>query len=174
MRAPLVQSQRLIVTRGALRRNASSHAHEEHHDHGHGSQDTYQYAPEGFFSPFWRNTIILSILGYGLYAFAPSRTGADGKESSLTGWIRSKITPSEIWRERNETHLILSMEQAEAKHLAGGARRPLMMRTRYPGKFEDASPHKQPVGDVVDYSDLSVKSDSHMTTSKVQFPPTHS
>lgn len=54
MRAPLVQSQRLIVTRGALRRNASSHAHDEHHDHGHGSQDTYQYAPEGLSPLFFK------------------------------------------------------------------------------------------------------------------------
>ncbi|KAG9018163.1 hypothetical protein FRB90_012007 [Tulasnella sp. 427] len=161
------KSRHLIAARGVSRRNASSHAHDEHHDdHGHGSQDTYQYAPEGFFTPFWRNTIVLSILGYGLYAFAPSRTGADGKENSLTSWIRTNITPSEIWRSRNETHLILSMEQAEAKHLAGSAQRPLMMRTRYPGKFEDASPHKRPVGDTVDYSDLNVKSDSHMAHDK--------
>lgn len=53
MRAPLVQSQRLIATRGVSRRNASSHAHDEHHDHGHGSQDTYQYAPEGL---SWRSS----------------------------------------------------------------------------------------------------------------------
>ncbi|KAG8906934.1 hypothetical protein FRB99_005708 [Tulasnella sp. 403] len=116
----------------------------------------------GFTSPFWRNTIIVGILGYGLYQFSPSRKSVDGNEGSLTSWLRNKITPSDIWRTRNEKHLELSMDAAEAKNLTGSAKRPLMPRTRYPGKFEDYSPHKRIVGDDIDLSGLNIKSESFM------------
>jgi len=142
------------------RRAASTHASDDHgHHHTH---DNYQYSPEGFFTPFWRNTVILSFLGYGVYRFMPSRTSLDGKEGSLTSRIRNTLTPADTWKERNEKHLALSLEAAEAKHLTGSARRPLMPRTRYPGKFEDASPHKQAVGDQIDFSTLLIKEDTHM------------
>ncbi|KAG8882987.1 hypothetical protein FRB98_003366 [Tulasnella sp. 332] len=115
----------------------------------------------GFTTPFWRNTIILSILGYGLYRIAPSRESID-KDNSLTSFIRKSLTPSEVWKTRNENHLALSVENAQSRQLTEAAQRPVVSRIRYTGKFEDFSPHRQSVGDSVDMSDLDVKSDSHM------------
>jgi len=141
-----------------LCRSASTHANDTQHHASDGAESTH----EGFTTPFWRKTFIFGVLGYGLYAFAPSRTGADGKEGALTSYIRNTLTSTEVWKERNEKHLSLSVDAAEAKQLTGTARRPVMNRIRYTGRFEDYSPHKQAIGDEVDLSDLVVKADSHM------------
>jgi len=80
----------------------------------------------------------------------------------LTAWIRKTLTPSDIWKERNEDHLELSVDAAKARLLTGTATRPVVPRIRFTGRFEDASPHKQVVGEDVDLSGLVIKSDSHL------------
>ncbi|KAG9036605.1 hypothetical protein FRB95_008439 [Tulasnella sp. JGI-2019a] len=139
-----------------LSRSASTDAHT------YAAEDHSDSPPESFTTPFWRNTIIFSILGYGLYKVAPSRESLDGQDNSLTSFIRKSITPSDVWKTRNENHLALSVDSAQAKQLTETARRPVVSRIRYTGKFEDFSPHRQSVGDSVDMSDLDIKSDSHM------------
>lgn len=75
----------------------------------------------------------MGVVGYAVYHIAPTRTSNDGKENSLTSYIRSGITPAEVWKERNENHLAMSVESAEHKQLTGHAKMPIMRRYQYPG-----------------------------------------
>ncbi|KAG8936672.1 hypothetical protein FRC02_000130 [Tulasnella sp. 418] len=138
-------------------RRASTVSHDDHH---HDSHEDGAYTTESFFTPFWRNALIVTLFGYGLYSYAPEPVSKDGQESKIRAWIRQSLTPTEIWQQRNESHLTLSKTAADAKWLSGTAQRPPIHRYRYYGAFEDASPHNVPVGDTsADTSGLVIKTE---------------
>lgn len=86
----------------------------------------------GFFTPFWRKTAIFSVLGYGLYQLLPTRA-TDPANNRITAFIQDSLTSAEVWKERNQNHLALTVDAAEHLNLTTTARRPLMRRVRYPG-----------------------------------------
>ncbi|KAG1777557.1 hypothetical protein EV702DRAFT_1101889 [Suillus placidus] len=125
-----------------------SHAHHEHHDDAH-------YSPEaGFSTPFWRNTVLLSLFAVGFYKWAPS----PNQDVYLTRWLAQYTTPSEIWATVNQKHLLLSHQASENTILQTDAKRPNVHRYRYPQILDTGSPHLQPVGRVADMSSTVVRS----------------
>lgn len=115
----------------------------------------------GFGGSFWRNTILtlaVSIAAYRVSTeYTPAAQGADlshshdpnaqpieGDDKSmpfLTRYIAHHMPREGIWKERNSRHLELSVKQAEDQLLIQEAQKPPVRRLRYPGMFEQASPH---------------------------------
>ncbi|KAG2059240.1 hypothetical protein BDR06DRAFT_1003848 [Suillus hirtellus] len=151
-RASLLLRQKHTVESVSLiqRRFAShdSHAHDEHHD------DTHYSREAGFSTPFWRNTVLLSLLAVGFYKWAPS----PNQDVYLTRWLAQYTTPSEIWAAINEKHLLLSQQASDNAILQADAKRPNVHRYRYPQILDTGSPHLQPVGRVADMSSTAVRS----------------
>ncbi|KAG2361326.1 hypothetical protein BDR07DRAFT_1472157 [Suillus spraguei] len=147
-RASLLLRQKHAVGSVSLiqRRFAShdSHAHDEHHH----SREA------GFSTPFWRNTVLLSLLAVGFYKWAPS----PNQDVYLTRWLAQYTTPSEIWAAINEKHLSLSQQASHNTILQADAKRPNVHRYRYPQILDTGSPHLQPVGRVADTSSTAVRS----------------
>lgn len=101
----------------------------------------------------------------------------------LTRYIKHNLTPqADLWKERNEKHLELAVEAADAKLLFQEAERPSVRRLRYLGSvelagiseraqleltrvsrlcstFSQASPNAIMVGSQADLTDLKIKSE---------------
>ena len=115
----------------------------------------------GFGGAFWRNSIIALALSFAAYrvsiAYTPAAQGADldaehGPNETLseaddksmpflTRYIAHHMPREGIWKERNAKHLELTVKQAEDQLLIQEAQKPVIRRLRYPGMFEQASPH---------------------------------
>ncbi|KAH9935398.1 uncharacterized protein B0H18DRAFT_926892 [Fomitopsis serialis] len=135
-------------------RSASSHAHDEHHDDGHGeAHDATTYPKEDFSGPFWRRFVLFSLGVVGFYKFAPSQD----EDNVLTRAMASFSTPSEVWQKLSFKHLVQSVEVSEESLLIAGAQRAPVHRYRYTQRFEQISPHLHPVGLAVDVSEVEVK-----------------
>ncbi|KAI6000477.1 hypothetical protein EDD15DRAFT_2232436 [Pisolithus albus] len=96
----------------------------------------------GFFTPFWRNTILLSFAAIAFYKWAPR----PGEEAILTQWLAHHSTAAEFWARVNEQQLLRSQRMTVNTVLQTSAQRPGMVRYRYPQMLEQGSPHLQPVG----------------------------
>ena len=83
----------------------------------------------GFNTPFWRNTIILSFLGIGIYNLVPY---LDKDGSYITRYIQHYATPSDVWTRINQKHLELAMQTAQGQLLIRDAERPRVFRMRNP------------------------------------------
>ncbi|WWC92555.1 uncharacterized protein L201_007514 [Kwoniella dendrophila CBS 6074] len=164
-----------MMIRGISTSQPKRASHDDsHHQHGEGSDDAY--TTESFFTPFWRNTIILTAVTVLVYPYLPSTSNLNqittspslnpdffqksttNKELPYITRLLTKITPeSKIWTERNDKHLQLSKDAAETKLLFQEAERPKVLRMRYPSSFEQASPHNIAVGSQTDLKDLKVQ-----------------
>ncbi|KAI6026110.1 hypothetical protein BKA83DRAFT_3066948 [Pisolithus microcarpus] len=124
---------RHFCTSNTLTRRFSSHT-------AHAREDVL---PEtGFFTPFWRNTILLSFAAIAFYKWAPR----PGEEAFLTQWLAHQSTAAEFWARVNEQQLLRSQHMTVNTVLQTSAQRPGMVRYRYPQMLEQGSPHLQPVG----------------------------
>ncbi|KAL5523800.1 hypothetical protein ACEPAG_7973 [Sanghuangporus baumii] len=142
-------------------RSASSVAHDNHH---HEENDANVYPKETFFTPFWRRTVLVTV-GLIAYAkFAPEeykagKTLPNGEQE--TPWLTRVLAhyaPSiENWVKTNEQHLIQTEERAQNTLTQQSAKLPPWPTRNRVIKFEQASPHRIPVGGVPDLSDLVVK-----------------
>ena len=83
----------------------------------------------GFNTPFWRNTVIFTLLGFGIYNFAPY---VDKDGTYITRYIQHYKTPNEVWTRINNKHLELSVDAAQSRLLIGSAMRPHILRMRSP------------------------------------------
>ncbi|KAG9316515.1 hypothetical protein JVU11DRAFT_2565 [Chiua virens] len=143
--------------------SSGGHSHEEH-------SDDAQYSPEaGFFTPFWRNTVLLSLLAVSFYKWAPPRDD----DAYLTRWIAHYSTPADTWARLNEKHMLQSQQVTDNAAVQSKATRPGIIRYRYPQvvmqhadtrvshcrSLEQASPHLQPVGSVPDMSGVMARTD---------------
>ncbi|KAI6113220.1 hypothetical protein EDD16DRAFT_1709716 [Pisolithus croceorrhizus] len=132
-RAPALARTRHLRNSKILTRRFSSHT-------AHSREDVL---PEtGFFTPFWRNTILLSFAAVAFYKWAPR----PGEEAFLTKWLAHHSTSPEFWTSVNEQQLTRSQHMTVNTVLQTSARRPGMVRYRYPQMLEQGSPHLQPVG----------------------------
>ncbi|KAH9912880.1 hypothetical protein B0H21DRAFT_704133 [Amylocystis lapponica] len=136
------------------RRFASSQGHNEHHHEEH-VQDITSYPKEDFSSPVWRSFLLLGIATAAFYKYAP----APGEDTFVTSFIAHYITPSEVWSKIAYKHLLMSVEDSDENLLMADAKLPAVHRYRYPQRFEQSSPHLQPVGLGVDLSDIVIKGD---------------
>jgi len=137
------------------RRFASTEHQEHHHE-----QPQDQYPPETFGTPFWRNVLIISVVGFAAYRFMPADPFGYGEDfaSSVHRYLRHHLhTPAQIYEERNIKHLELSLNAAKDKIVLEDAERPKIRRLRGPGMFDNASPFNVPIGTQVDLSDLVIK-----------------
>ncbi|OBZ68131.1 hypothetical protein A0H81_11904 [Grifola frondosa] len=134
------------------RRAASSDSHDHHHEEYH---DNNVYPKEDFLTPFWRNFIIFSAGVVAFYKYAP----APSNDAYLTRWISQYATPAEVLERLGYKHLLLSAEQSVDNLIMADAKRPPVHRYRYPQRFEQYSPHVQPVGIKFDMGDVIVKGD---------------
>jgi len=66
---------------------------------------------------------------------------ADKDMPYLTRYLAYHMPREGLWKERADKHLELTLQQAEDQLLLQDAQRPKMRRLRYPGSFEQASPH---------------------------------
>ncbi|WVR08806.1 hypothetical protein IAU60_005864 [Kwoniella sp. DSM 27419] len=163
-------------TRLAVRSFASSaprKAGAGHEDHGHGAEDSDAYTTESFFTPGWRNTLILVTASILIYPYLPSPSSStvspsldpatfsqSAKDKDLpwiTRWLANNTPEAKVWQERSDKHLELTKEAAETKLLFQEAERPKVLRMRYPSVFEQASPHNIAVGSQADLADLKVQ-----------------
>ncbi|WWC72797.1 uncharacterized protein I206_106761 [Kwoniella pini CBS 10737] len=161
-----------LAVRGISTSTPKRASHDDsHHGHGEGAEDAY--TTESFFTPFWRNTLILTTISILAYPYLPSTStnttspsldpetwSKSTKDNSLPVVTRllAQITPkAEVWTQRNDKHLELSKEAAETKLLFQEAERPKVLRMRYPSSFEQASPHNIAVGSQADLTDLKVQ-----------------
>ncbi|GLB37221.1 hypothetical protein LshimejAT787_0402720 [Lyophyllum shimeji] len=131
------------------RRNASSSAHSQHEDH----HDSEQYPSEGFSGPFWRNTVLASVLAVAAYKYAPEPTD----DAYLTRWIALYTPSRDQWLDMAAKHTALSVEESETTLLVTSAKKPPVHRFRYPHLFEQKSPFLTPVGDDIDTNEVVVK-----------------
>ncbi|KAJ8592729.1 hypothetical protein M405DRAFT_872823 [Rhizopogon salebrosus TDB-379] len=125
-----------------IQRKFASHDSHAHHD------DTHYSSEAGFSTPFWRNTVALSLLAVGFYKFAPS----PNQDVYLTQWLAQYMTPRDFWAAINEKHLLLSQQASDNTILQADAKRPNIHRYRYPQILDTGSPHLQPVGSIADTS----------------------
>ncbi|KAF8585936.1 hypothetical protein K439DRAFT_1008482 [Ramaria rubella] len=147
--------------------SSDSHSHQE---------DTTVYPEENFNTPFWRNTLLISLLGIGVYNLYPL---LDKDGTYITRYIQLYRTPSDVWTRINEKHLEQSIEAAQGQLLITSAMRPRVHRMRNPlyvstslplvlihpgldgnSSLDTASPHRVPVGGQVDMSNVQVKKDA--------------
>ena len=145
-----------------------------HDAHGHGAQaeDPNVYTKESFMNPTWRNTLIAGTLAYLAYSFLPTPPSTPTSPSSSSTYNQpaedlpylSKLlaritTPAEEWKRRNAKHLEQTVRSAEDRLLFQEAERPRVYRMKNPAYFDTLPPHRRPVGDDVNLSDLVVKND---------------
>ncbi|WRT70935.1 uncharacterized protein IL334_007934 [Kwoniella shivajii] len=169
---PTSSIRKSVAIRAISTSSPAKASHDDsHHGHAEGPDDAY--TTESFFTPFWRNTLILTTLTVLIYPYLPSPSSSttspsldpetfsqSTKDKSLPYITRllTQITPeAKVWTERNDKHLELTKEAAETKLLFQEAERPRVWRMRYPSAFEQASPHSIPVGSQTDLSDLKVQ-----------------
>jgi hypothetical protein len=123
----------LLVT-GKRQGSTSAHHHEEHHVnpavytrespwfmfvcYSRDADDT-----PAFFTPFWRNTLIITFIGLGVYNF-----GGDG--AWLTRWIKESSPKKEDMDKLNEANLYAAALTAEDGLVTARAKRPHIVRYR--------------------------------------------
>ncbi|KAF9519240.1 hypothetical protein BS47DRAFT_1388362 [Hydnum rufescens UP504] len=140
---------------GIRRASSESHAESDHHDTT--ASDT-QNEPETFGTSFWRNTIIIGVLVYGLDRYISSTESKINGEGVITRYIRNKLmVPVDVWTRTNETHTIMSEKAAVGKLLSQAAERPSIHRHRFPSGLDAYSPHLVPVGSEVDLSGVVIR-----------------
>ncbi|KAG6864871.1 hypothetical protein C0991_006638 [Blastosporella zonata] len=113
------------------RRNASSSAHEDHHNDHHQEDPNEQYPREGraeFSGPFWRNTVLASLLVAAVYKYAPEATN----DTYLTRWIALYSTPRERLMDIAVKHTAMSAEDSDMAIMLSTARPNPVHRYRYP------------------------------------------
>jgi hypothetical protein len=128
------------------RRPASSAVAQEHHNEHHDSDgmeypnegawlrilsaslDSYLAFLAGFLTPFWRNTVLCSMLIAGFYKFAPAR----GEEIYLTRYLAQFKPTQEAWASLNEKNVMDVATRGEGQLLQASAQRPAAHRYRYP------------------------------------------
>jgi len=130
-------------------RKASLSTHSQHDDH----HDDHQYPKEGFSGPFWRNTVLASLLVVAAYKYAPEPTD----DAYLTRWIALYTPPRDQWLNMAAKHTALSVDESETTLLVTSAKKPPVHRFRYPHLFEQKSPFLTPVGEDIDTSSIVVK-----------------
>jgi hypothetical protein len=82
----------------------------------------------GFVTPFWRNTLLFSVLVVGFYKFAP----APGEELYLTQYLAHFKPSRDAWANINEGHVLDVTTMSEGMLLQASAQRPKAHRFRYP------------------------------------------
>lgn len=82
----------------------------------------------GFSTPFWRNTLLVSLLAVSFYKWAPPRD----EDAYLTRWIAHYSTSPDTWARLNEKHMLQSQEVTDNATVQAGATRPGIIRYRYP------------------------------------------
>ncbi|KAL5485187.1 hypothetical protein ACEPAI_7829 [Sanghuangporus weigelae] len=145
-------------------RCASSAARDDHHHDHHEEHEPNVYPKETFFTPFWRRTILVTI-GLIAYAkFAPEeykagKTLPNGEHEMpwLTRVLAHYAPSVEYWVKTNEQHLLQTEERAQNTLTQQSAKLPPWPTRNRVIKFEQASPHRIPVGGVPDLSDLVVR-----------------
>ncbi|KAL1914546.1 uncharacterized protein VTP21DRAFT_8171 [Calcarisporiella thermophila] len=115
-------------------------------------------ASEGYHGNVWRNTLLVVIGGLVWYRVDKYLT-ANGEKHPLTKYIEYHMPSEEETKRRNDKHLALAKQAAEDKLLVQEAKRPPIVRLRYPEAFERHSPHCYELGNGVDLSELNVKYD---------------
>ncbi|KAF9007962.1 hypothetical protein BDQ17DRAFT_1422622 [Cyathus striatus] len=130
--------------------SSSSHAHEEHHSP---SEDASQYSKEGFGSPFWRNAILLSIVGVAVYKYAPEPSS----DAYLTRWINLYCRPASYWLDINARNTAQREEITMANLILSEGKTSKIHRFRDVHALESKSPFNNGVGMNVDISDLVVR-----------------
>ena len=115
--------------------SSDHHHHEEPHEYPQEGETTYiascsllNVVITGFSGPFWRNTLIASLLLAAAYKYAPE----PGDDVYLTRWIALYTTPRDLWTELATKHTAMSLDLSETKLLLNDARKPLVHRYRYP------------------------------------------
>ncbi|KAF9264240.1 hypothetical protein L218DRAFT_901106 [Marasmius fiardii PR-910] len=148
-RAALLTRPRVTPSLSARRHGSTN----THHDEHHGELDNTVYPKEGFSSPVWRNTVIVSVLAYVAWQYAPE----PNDEAYITQWITMYKTPKEKWLEMNATHAAQSREVAEQVQTFDLGVAPPVHRLRFPQLIDQASPFCNGVGMNADMSDMKVK-----------------
>ncbi|TBU43404.1 hypothetical protein BD309DRAFT_960775 [Dichomitus squalens] len=138
-------------------RAASSHAHEDHHDDHHHEEyhDSNVYEPEVFNTPFWRRVVVAGVGIVAFYKFAPEPT----EDTLIAKYIKSTMTQPEFWKDTAFKHLVLSAQGSDETLLVADAKPPVVHRYRFPQRFEQFSPHSNPVGIKLTVDDVVVKRD---------------
>ncbi|KAI0758330.1 hypothetical protein BC629DRAFT_1552050 [Irpex lacteus] len=140
----------------ALRRSASTAAHDDHHDHDHHHhEDNTVYPQESFVTKSWRNWAIGGLAAALFYKFAP----APGDDAYLTRWISLYQIDKSLWTDLNNKHLALSAEGQINNLILADAKKPQVHRLRFPQKLEQHSAHLVPVGQDLSTSGVEVKSE---------------
>jgi hypothetical protein len=85
-------------------------------------------APVGFGGPFWRNTVLASLLAVAAYKYAPEPTD----DTFLTRWIALYTTPRDQWLDMAAKHTAQSVDISEITLLVTNAKKPPVHRYRYP------------------------------------------
>ncbi|KAF8813612.1 hypothetical protein BYT27DRAFT_7250526 [Phlegmacium glaucopus] len=119
------------------------------HDHGHHQEehhDSTVYPPEGFGNAFWRNVLLLSLVGAATYKYAPRAND----DLYLTQWIKMYMNSRDHWLALNAKHTAQQMEVSHAGMLLSDAQRPAVHRFRYPQSLVQSSPFLNAVGSNVD------------------------
>ncbi|KAG7090836.1 hypothetical protein E1B28_009918 [Marasmius oreades] len=136
--------------------SATGHRHgssSTHHDEHRGEHDNTVYPKEGFFSPAWRNGVLVSVLALAAWQYAPE----PNDEAYLTRWIMMYKTPKEKWLEMNATHAAQSRVVAEQTKLFDLGVAPPVHRLRFPQIIDQGSPFCNGIGMNVDMSNVKVK-----------------
>ncbi|KAF9227479.1 hypothetical protein BS17DRAFT_775576 [Gyrodon lividus] len=148
--AVLVRRKQFSSTATIIQTRFSSHD-----SHAHGEHNARYNLEAGFSTPFWRNTLLLSLAAVAFYKWAPARD----EDVYLTRWLAHYATPREIWAKLNEKHLLQSQQVTDNATVQARGMRPGIIRYRYPQSLEQASPHLQPVGSVPEVGRISARSD---------------
>jgi len=137
----------------AARRWASEDSHSDAHEPSH-EPTNETYPAESFFTPFWRNVLLLSVGGYGVSYFWPSSTG---DRPWLTRFIDGQTRDNTATVDSQLNHVAFAKAAADDRLDTQSAQRPKVHRYRYKGMFDQADPNLIPVGSQADLSDLHIK-----------------
>jgi len=104
--------------------------------------------PLAFFSPAWRNTLILLTLSILAYPYLPSPSSSassptltpeklssdrtDSNKPLVTRMLARIMPDANVWKDRNDKHMVLTKEAAEGKLLVQDAQKPSVRRLGVP------------------------------------------
>ncbi|KAI0087938.1 hypothetical protein BDY19DRAFT_891840 [Irpex rosettiformis] len=153
-RAALRTPRILAVSTLALRRSASTAAHDDHHDHDHHHhEDNTVYPQESFANKTWRNWALGGLAVALFYKFAP----APNDDAYLTRWISLYQIDSSLWKELKLKNLAVVAEGQIHQLVLADAKKPPVYRLRFPQKLEQHSGHLVPVGVNLDSTGVVVE-----------------
>ncbi|GJE94889.1 hypothetical protein PsYK624_110650 [Phanerochaete sordida] len=147
LRAATVRHRQALVS-ALPRRNASTH-HDEHHH----QEDNTVYPQETWANKVWFSWAFAGLAAAAFYKFAPSPE----EDSYLKRLLDHYHIPREVWEKINLKHATMEAQASQGTLLVASAQKPPVYRYRFPQRFEQSSPHLQPVGMSADLSDLVVK-----------------